>query len=87
MLSVLMARRAIERAEVCLVLLDSFEGLTAQDTHVAGYVNEAGRGVVVVVNKADLVAGEEKEARKRLRSRSSSASSSSRTPQRCSCRP
>ena len=66
-LSVLMARRAIERAEVCLVLLDAFEGLTAQDTHVAGYVNEAGRGVVVVVNKADLVAGEEKEARKRLK--------------------
>jgi GTP-binding protein len=66
-LSVLMARRAIERAEVCLVLLDAFEGLTAQDTHVAGYVNEAGRGVVVVVNKADLVVGEEKEARKRLK--------------------
>jgi GTP-binding protein len=62
-----MARRAIERAEVCLVLLDAFEGLTAQDTHVAGYVNEAGRGVVVVVNKADLVVGEEKEARKRLK--------------------
>jgi len=66
-LSVLMARRAIERAEVCLVLLDAGEGLTAQDTHVAGYVTEAGRGVVVVVNKADLVAGEEKEAKLRLK--------------------
>ena len=66
-LSVMMARRAIERAEVCLVLLDAGEGLTAQDTHVAGYVTEAGRGVVVVVNKADLVAGEEKEARRRLK--------------------
>jgi len=66
-LSVLMARRAIERAEVCLVLIDAAEGLTAQDTHVAGYVTEAGRGVVVVVNKSDLVADEEKEAKRRLK--------------------
>ncbi|HVN77029.1 MAG TPA: ribosome biogenesis GTPase Der [Thermoanaerobaculaceae bacterium] len=66
-LSVLMARRAIERAEVCLLLVDAGEGLTAQDTHVAGYVAEAGRGVVVVVNKADLVVGEDREARRRLK--------------------
>ena len=66
-LSVVMARRAIERAEVCLLLVDAGEGLTAQDTHVAGYVSEAGRGVVVVVNKVDLVAGEDREARRRLK--------------------
>ena len=57
-LSVLMARRAIERAEVCLLVVDAKEGLTAQDTHVAGYIDEAGRGVVVAVTKADLIADE-----------------------------
>ncbi len=66
-LSVLMARRAIARAEVCLLMVDAVEGLTAQDTHVAGYVEEAGRGVVVTVNKADLVAGEAAAARERVK--------------------
>ena len=54
-LSVVVARKAIERAHICLVVLDAVDGVTAQDAHVAGYVNEAGRGVVVVVNKADLL--------------------------------
>ncbi|OFV82310.1 MAG: ribosome biogenesis GTPase Der [Acidobacteria bacterium RBG_13_68_16] len=66
-LSVIMATRAIERAQVCLVLVDAGEGLTAQDTHVAGYVSEAGRGAVVVVNKADLIAEEGREGRERLK--------------------
>jgi GTPase len=68
MLSVIMATRAIERAQVCLVLVDGGEGVTAQDTHVAGYVSEAGRGAVVVVNKADLIK-EGREGRDRLRQR------------------
>jgi GTP-binding protein len=67
-LSVIMATRAIERAQVCLVLVDGGEGVTAQDTHVAGYVSEAGRGAVVVVNKADLIK-EGREGRDRLRQR------------------
>ena len=67
-LSVVMARKAIERAQVCLVVLDAGEGVTAQDTHVAGEVIEAGRAVVVVVNKADLLpAG--REARDTLAAR------------------
>jgi GTP-binding protein len=68
-LSVLMATRAIERAQVCLVVVDAGEGVTAQDTHVAGYVSKAGRGAVVVVNKADLLAEEGREGRERLRRR------------------
>ncbi|MFI5166537.1 MAG: ribosome biogenesis GTPase Der [Thermoanaerobaculales bacterium] len=68
-LSVLMARRAIERAQVCLLLIDAGEGMTAQDTHVGGLVNEAGRGVVVVVNKSDLVDAGGREAREQLRKR------------------
>lgn len=62
-LSVVMARKAIERAQVCLVVVDGGEGVTAQDTHVAGLVQEAGKGAVVVVNKADLLS---REARRRL---------------------
>lgn len=56
-LSVVMARRAIERAHVCILMVDAGEGITAQDTHVAGLVHEAGRSAVVVINKADLLPG------------------------------
>jgi GTP-binding protein len=53
--SVLRAVRAIERADVAVLLLDATEGVLAQDTHVAGYVDEAARGLIVAVNKWDLV--------------------------------
>lgn len=53
--SVLRAQRAIDRADVALLLIDAVEGLTAQDTHIAGYIHEAAKGVVVVVNKWDIV--------------------------------
>ncbi len=53
--SVLRARRAIERADVCLILLDAREGVTEQDTKIAGMAHEAGKASVVVVNKWDLV--------------------------------
>ena len=52
--SALRAVRAIERSNVCLLIIDATESITAQDTHVAGYVMEAYKGVVVVVNKWDL---------------------------------
>jgi len=53
-LSVVMARRAIERAHLCLVVVDAERGITRRDAHVAGYAWEARRGVVLVVNKWDL---------------------------------
>ncbi len=53
--SVLRALRAIERADVVLLLVDATEGVTAQDTHVAGYILAEQKSVVVVVNKWDLV--------------------------------
>jgi GTP-binding protein len=53
--SVLRAVRAIERADVAVLLIDATEGVLAQDTHVAGYVDEAAKGLVVAVNKWDLV--------------------------------
>ena len=54
-LSVVLARQHLERAQVCLLLVDAVEGVTRQDAHVGGYAWEAGRAVAVVVNKWDLV--------------------------------
>ncbi|MBI2852530.1 MAG: ribosome biogenesis GTPase Der [Chloroflexi bacterium] len=53
--SVLRALRAIDRADVVLLVLDGAEGVTDQDLHVAAYVREAVKGMVLVVNKWDLV--------------------------------
>jgi len=54
--STLRTLRAITRADVAILVIDAVEGLTAQDAHVAGYVVDEGRGLVVAVNKWDLVA-------------------------------
>jgi GTP-binding protein len=51
--AVVQARRALERADVALVILDAVEGLREMDATIAGYVQEAGRPVVLVVNKWD----------------------------------
>ena len=53
--STLRALRAIGRADVAVLLVDAVDGLTAQDTHIAGYVVEEGRGLVIAVNKWDAV--------------------------------
>lgn len=54
-LSVVMARRHLERSDVAILLIDGVEGVTALDAHIGGYAHEAGRSVVIVVNKWDLV--------------------------------
>jgi GTP-binding protein len=53
--SVLRSMRAIDRADVVLLVIDATEGFTAQDLHIAGYISEQKKGVVVVVNKWDLI--------------------------------
>jgi GTPase len=53
--SVLRSMRAIDRADVVLLIIDATEGFTAQDLHIAGYIAEQKKGVVVVVNKWDLI--------------------------------
>ena len=53
--STLRALKAIGRADVAVLVIDAVEGLTAQDAHVAGYVVEEGKGLVIAVNKWDLV--------------------------------
>lgn len=53
--SVMRALRAIDRCDVALLVLDATELVTAQDTHVAGYIQQALKGVVLIVNKWDLI--------------------------------
>jgi len=53
---VIRALRAIDRADVVLLVVDATELLTAQDMHIAGYIQQAAKGIVVVVNKWDLAA-------------------------------
>jgi GTPase len=53
--SVMRAMRAISRAHVTVLVVDATEPVTAQDAHIAGYAWEAGKGLVIVVNKWDLV--------------------------------
>lgn len=54
-LSVVMALKSLERTDVAVLVLDASEGVTAQDAHIAGYADEAGRALVLAVNKWDLV--------------------------------
>jgi GTPase len=54
--STLRALSALSRADVAVLVIDAVEGLTSQDAHVAGYAVEEGKGLVVAVNKWDLVA-------------------------------
>ncbi|MDD4859223.1 MAG: ribosome biogenesis GTPase Der [Dehalococcoidales bacterium] len=54
--SVIRALRAIDRADVALLVLDATDMVAAQDTHIAGYIQQAAKGIVIIVNKWDLVA-------------------------------
>ena len=53
--SVMRAKMAIERADVCLIMIDATEGVTDQDTKIAGMAHEAGKASIIVVNKWDLI--------------------------------
>ena len=53
--SVLRSMRAIDRADVVVLVIDATEGFTAQDLHIAGYVEEQKKGLVVAINKWDLI--------------------------------
>lgn len=60
--SVMRAREAIERSDIGVVLVDAEQGVTAQDLHIAGYVVDASKGLIVAANKWDLIEDSE-EAR------------------------
>ena len=53
--SVVRAIAAIERCDICVLMIDADEGLTEQDKKIAGYAHEAGKGLLIVVNKWDLI--------------------------------
>jgi GTP-binding protein len=58
-LSVVMARKHLEAADIALIVIDATEGVTASDATIAGYAHEAGRSVIILINKWDLVSGNE----------------------------
>ena len=67
--SIIRAQMAIERSDVCVIMIDATEGFTEQDSKVAGLAHEAGKGCVIVVNKWDAVEKDDKtmqEYRKKL---------------------
>jgi GTP-binding protein len=73
-LSVVMARRHLERSDVAILLIDGTEGVTALDAHIGGYAHEAGRSIIIAVNKWDAVekhasitADVEREIREKLK--------------------
>jgi GTP-binding protein len=73
-LSVVMARKHLERSDVAILLIDGTQGVTAVDAHIGGYAHEAGRSVIIVINKWDAVsksptitADFEREVRERLK--------------------
>lgn len=59
-LSVVMARKHLEAADIALLVIDATEGVSASDATIAGYAHESGRSVIVIVNKWDLVISGEK---------------------------
>lgn len=63
-LAVVSARKAIERCEIALVMFDANDGPTAQDAHVAGYAEEAGRAAMILVNKWDVGEHAQDDAKK-----------------------
>ncbi len=58
-LSVVMARRSLERADVAVVVIDAIEGVTALDAHIAGYAHDAGCSIIIAVNKWDALLNKE----------------------------
>jgi len=63
--SVIRSNRAIDRCDVAVLMIDGIDGITAQDTHIAGYIHDAARGMIIVINKWDLVREALREAEER----------------------
>jgi GTP-binding protein len=63
-LSVVMARKHLEAADVALLVIDAVEGVTALDANIAGYAHESGRSLIILINKWDLVGPGRKDGKK-----------------------
>ena len=77
-LSVVMARKHLEAADVSLLVIDATEGATALDANIGGYAHESGRSVIIVVNKWDLVV----ERAKELKTEAGKAKTKAEVPRR-----
>ena len=62
--SLLRSMQAIDRSDVCILVINAHEGIIEHDKHIAGYAIEAGKAVVIVVNKWDLVENKDEEMKK-----------------------
>jgi len=62
--SLLRAMKAIDRSDVCLIVINVADGIIEHDKHIAGYALEAGKAVIIVVNKWDLIENKEEEMKK-----------------------
>ncbi|QSX06886.1 ribosome biogenesis GTPase Der [Sedimentibacter sp. zth1] len=62
--SVVRSYTSVERADVCLLMIDAVDGVTEQDARIAGYAHENGKGMIIVVNKWDLIDKEVKSFKK-----------------------
>ncbi|HXZ80307.1 MAG TPA: ribosome biogenesis GTPase Der [Terriglobales bacterium] len=81
-LSVVMARKHMEAADVTLLVIDGLEGVTALDANIAGYAHESGRSVIVVVNKWDLVVERARQLKQKEEKSATSARRAANTPRR-----
>ena len=63
-LSVVMARKHLEAADVALLVIDALDGVTAVDAHIAGYAHESGRSIIVLINKWDLAGPGRKDGKR-----------------------
>ncbi len=68
-LSVVMARKHLEAADMALLVVDATEGVTSSDATIAGYAHESGRSLIIVVNKWDLVGKKQEEAERKTMGR------------------
>ena len=59
--SLLRSMRAIDRSDICLLVINREEGIIEHDKHIAGYAKDAGKGIIIVVNKWDTVTEKEKD--------------------------
>ena len=62
--SLLRTTRAIERSDICLLVINREEGIIEHDKHIAGYAKDAGKGIIIVVNKWDVVNNKEEDMKK-----------------------
>ncbi|HEY4379975.1 MAG TPA: GTP-binding protein, partial [Acidobacteriaceae bacterium] len=79
-LSVIMARKHLEAADVSLLVLDAAEGVTALDANIGGYAHESGRSVIIVVNKWDLMTNPSSSLSSRSAAEGSASVSGTRQP-------